>query len=112
MADNDGPSLTAAGDLPGDLYNGFTAIVSELLKGAERGAKYVTVTVWQAGSTTINHRKGNATRQALAVVSVEILRDADADQAMAMHDAAFHARTDDESMPKQGALTGGDGADE
>ena len=98
--------LTAASKLPELLDNGIDEIADAELdrKGRSHG-RIVTVTVWEVGESKTGYVSGEQSFK-LTVKSVEIMLDADRDQAMAMHDRVHGMRTGEVTLGAAGTDAG------
>lgn len=101
MADIKGESK-----LPDELDNGLCEIPDEQLErlGFAHG-RIVTVTVWDVHLGGIDFDGGERTYK-MRVKSVEIMLDADRDQAMAMHDRVHGVRTGEVTLGAAGTDAG------
>jgi hypothetical protein len=109
MADEAGPRFTIAGNFPSDEDNGFAGIASDVLAGGMNRKRWITVVIWEAASTKIDHKNGNVRSQTMRVVSVEpLINQGDAEQALAMHDRAHGDRTGETTLDAHSVAPGGD----
>jgi len=92
--------------LPDELDNGLAEIPDAQLRrlGGSHG-RIVTVTIWDVHMGGIDFDNGEQTWK-LRVKSVEVMTDADRDQAVAMHDRIHGARTGEVTLGAAGTDAG------
>lgn len=100
--------LKGNSNLPEAPDNGFEEIpLAELLRKAVAHGRYVTVTIWDVSNGAIDYDTGEQTLK-LRPRSIEVMQDADADQAVAMHDRVHGNRTGEVTLAAV-ASNAGDG---
>ena len=100
--------LKGQSKLPEAPDNGFEEIpLAELLRKAVAHGRYVTVTIWDVAEGHIDYDTGEQTLK-LRPKSIEVMQDADLDQALAMHDRVHGNRTGEVTLAAA-ASDAGDG---